>query len=369
MIAGRLASASIAIVRPAAAAPPPRPPPPPPPRGRVPLQARCRRSRCSSRRARAAWRATDRATRCPAVRVRACSRMTCSRQGRTADAAAHWALCRRRRGRGPDQLRELHRETDSIRRSQTADGDPRVLRVEQRFRNLTRLAGIHTRNLRRVIRRHLHRSGFFLLQLHVDHDHRRTTRRRDRFVIGALNRDERLLQRLRRGVPLRVAAHHAGHIVGAVRGNETQVPSRDQQGGGRSTPDRSTSRRAGCRSSRAAARRLARRLAVAMRHRHRGFLVKRSNELRLDVGRVAVIDDRFLNALEARPDSRRRARCRDLAAPAPSDRNRSPAARVFPPGERRLRRVRAGRRSVAAGVFDRGARWWRRCVCAPDSGT
>ncbi len=113
--------------------------------------------------------------------------------------------------------------------------------------------------------------------------------------------------RLRRRVPLGVAADHAGHVVRAVRGDEAEIASGDQQRRRLvvvGLVDRHRRVLDADRPVQQRAHRLAGRLPVAMRHRHRRLLVQRGDELRHHVRRIAVVDERFLNALEARPGIR-----------------------------------------------------------------
>ena len=149
---------------------------------------------------------------------RACSRRSYPRRDRTADAAAEsssdpasprcWSMRR--------PVRRVHRQSHALRRSQASDRDPRILRVQQAPCAMSRASTrVDAGNLRRLVRRDLQVVRFFFLQLDIDHDHRRTARRRDGFVVCALDRGQRFFQRLRLRVPLREAAHHAGHVVRA----------------------------------------------------------------------------------------------------------------------------------------------------------
>ena len=173
----------------------------------APRRARCRRSQCWPNHGWGTSRRIDRSgTRFRRVletedvivggrHARAAKRMTLreahrtlGRSGRRGGARG----CRRvpRRGRRLRASATGRRQSvDSVRR-----GDSWRWRAPRRWPG----------NVRRLIRWHPRFCGLLLLQIDIDHHHRRTARRRDRLVVGALERGECLRKGLGGRIPFGV---------------------------------------------------------------------------------------------------------------------------------------------------------------------
>ena len=107
----------------------------------------------------------------------------------------HGPLRRAGSDRRGDEFCELHGQSHSVGRSQTADRNAGILRVEQSLRDISRLARIDARNLDSGVCRDFQVAGLFLLQLDVDDDQRRPAGRRDCLTVGALDGGERISER------------------------------------------------------------------------------------------------------------------------------------------------------------------------------
>ena len=152
-----------------------------------------------------------------------------------------------------------------------------------------------------------------LLQARVERDHDRAVRRRHRDLVGAHDRLCEVLQRHRRVVPLGEVAHQRVDVLRRVDGRHARRPDRgveivaaDHDHRHAVAPGVVDRHRRVLRADRAVAQRhhrLAGDLEVAVPHGDADFLMRHGEELRHLV--LAVVDQRFMQAAEARGAVRR----------------------------------------------------------------
>ena len=208
-----------------------------------------------------------------------------------------------RRDRGAHDLGKRDGGFDPGRRSQAADGNVRVAGGEQLLGQLPGLPVTDAVDARRPERRHLEVAGVLLLQFGIEHDHRGSAGRCDRLAIALLEVIERVGQRLRPRVPFRVRACDAGDVVGGLRPQEVRVVASDDDHHRRlrviGLIDRHRCVHEADRAVDHCDHRAAFGFGVAVGHIDGGFFVQRRDELGPVIRSIAVVDDRFLQALEA----------------------------------------------------------------------
>jgi hypothetical protein len=209
-------------------------------------------------------------------------------------------------------LRELHEKLHAVLVAHAPVGDDhRVFGSHQPLRRLGERGAVA---LGRARARELRNLEVLLvdrafLQVDVRGDEHRLIRRRGRDLVGAHGRFGEVLQRGRAVVPFDEVAHQRARVLDRV------VPLRARPARSRIEPvagekhdrhaidPRVVDRHGAVLQAHGAvdhrAHGLARGLGVSMRHRDGGFLVHAREQLRLLV--AAVVDERFVDAAEARP--------------------------------------------------------------------
>ncbi len=217
------------------------------------------------------------------------------------------------------RLGQLHEPLDPGGRAREPVGDDhRVLRVHEQPRRLGHGARVALRRrgqrqLRHAeARRHLGRNRIFL-EPAVDDDHHRHHRRRHRDLVGADGRLGEVRQGVRVVVPLGEVAHHRRRVLHAVRPLHAGAPHRRVERVAGEDVDRHAvavgvvdRHRRVLQADRAVGEdrhRLPFHLEVAVGHGHRRLFMAAGDELRHRV--AAVVDDRLVNAAEARAGIRR----------------------------------------------------------------
>jgi hypothetical protein len=216
---------------------------------------------------------------------------------------AHRTRRRPRTHTGAHQFCQLYGLRDTRGRTQLADLDARVASGQQLLCDLARVRLVEAINARRHVSGNLQCARLSLLRLHVEHDEGRRGRGSNRLSIGFLDRSQRVRERFRLCIPFGEAAHQCRHVVRGMRLDEPIIAARDDQHWRAGIVGLVNGHRCVLQADgpmQHCAHRPSLGLAIAIGHVHGGLFMQCGDELRHHIGRRAVVDDGFLDALEAR---------------------------------------------------------------------